>query len=53
MFIPEQAVMVKKAFTLIEVLVVVMIIGIISLGVFFGTAAKQVLVCWTLRASRT
>ena len=36
MFIPEQAVMVKKAFTLIEVLVVVMIIGIISLGVFFG-----------------
>ena len=28
--------MVKKAFTLIEVLVVVMIIGIISLGVFFG-----------------
>ena len=36
MFILEQAVMVKKAFTLIEVLVVVMIIGIISLGVFFG-----------------
>ena len=36
MFIPEQAVMVKKAFTLIEVLVVVMIIGIISLGVIFG-----------------
>ena len=36
MFIPEQAVMVKKAFTLSEVLVVVMIIGIISLGVFFG-----------------
>jgi prepilin-type N-terminal cleavage/methylation domain-containing protein len=36
MFIPEQAAMVKKAFTLIEVLVVVMIIGIISLGVFFG-----------------
>ena len=28
--------MVKKAFTLIEVLVVVMIIGIISLGIFFG-----------------
>ena len=36
MFIPEQAVMVKKAFTLIEVLVVIMIIGIISLGVVFG-----------------
>ena len=36
MFIPEQAAMVKKAFTLIEVLVVVMIIGIISLGVIFG-----------------
>ena len=32
----EQAAMVKKAFTLIEVLVVVMIIGIISLGVIFG-----------------
>ena len=36
MFIPEQAAMVKKAFTLIEVLVVIMIIGIISLGVIFG-----------------
>ena len=36
MFIPEQAAMVKKAFTLIEVLVVIMIIGIISLGVVFG-----------------
>ncbi len=36
MFITEQAAMVKKAFTLIEVLVVIMIIGIISLGVFFG-----------------
>ena len=36
MFIPEQAVMVKKAFTLIEVLVVVMIIGIISLAVIFS-----------------
>ena len=36
MFIPEQGVMVKEAFTLIEVLVVIMIIGIISLGVIFG-----------------
>ena len=36
MFITEQAAMVKKAFTLIEVLVVIMIIGIISLGVVFG-----------------
>ena len=36
MFMTEQAAMVKKAFTLIEVLVVVMIIGIISLGVIFG-----------------
>ena len=36
MFIPEQGVMVKKAFTLIEVLVVIMIIGIISAIVVFS-----------------
>jgi prepilin-type N-terminal cleavage/methylation domain-containing protein len=36
MFIPEQAVMVKKAFTLIEVLVVIVIIGIISAIVAFS-----------------